>query len=197
MANQNDSQSRKAAGSTTAAVKATAPGPDFEALLPVILERPLFSPTRHLPEAASGANIGETSQNAPQQLHGRLAGITIRPGVREALFVREGQKPIAVNVGGEIEGWRIAAIDFDRVILSSGFGDQTVKPANDPQAVRPPAQAINMGFGMGPPAISSAPVADARGNPSNGAAQVRPPAAPNMMRNPSRAVARTGRPGRK
>ena len=52
----------------------------------------------------------------------------IRPGVREALFARAGQKPIPVKIGGEIDGWTIAAIELDRVVLANAFGSQIVRP---------------------------------------------------------------------
>jgi hypothetical protein len=129
----------------------------MEAAITEILEHPLFSPTRHPPEVLSVANVEETSEKAPPQLQGRLAGVMIRPGVREALFARAGQKPIAVRVGGVIDGWKIAAIEPDRVILSSAFGTQTLRPTKDTQVVRPPAHATFMGFSMGPPTNSETP----------------------------------------
>jgi hypothetical protein len=97
-------------------------------------------------------------EDVPPQLHGRLAGVMIRPGVREALFARSGQKAIAVKVGGSIDGWKIAAIEPDRVVLSSAFGMQTIKPTNAPEVVRTPARAINVGL-MGPPTNSGTPAA--------------------------------------
>ncbi len=36
------------------------------------------------------------------------------------------------------------AIERDRVILSSDFGTQTIRPTNDPEVVRPPARATEM-----------------------------------------------------
>jgi len=164
---------------TSTLIERAGPGPDMEAIVTAILERPLFTPGRHPSQIASFGPIVETSEDAPRQLSGRLAGVTIRPGVREALFMREGQKPITVNVGGEIEGWRISAIEPDRVTLSSASGSQTIKPTNDPDAVHPPARPIPMGVGMAPSTVSSA--SRAGGNLARRVAGAALPATPNPV----------------
>jgi hypothetical protein len=154
--NQNDSASAVAIGNTTAEIKRTAPAFDIEAMVEVILERPLFSPSRQPPEVLTATHIEETLEKAPSQLHGRLAGMMISPGTREALFARGGQRPIAVKVGGEIDGWTIAAIEPDRVILSSNFGGtRTVRPTSDTEVVGPRARATEIALGMGPPTSST------------------------------------------
>jgi hypothetical protein len=154
MGDLNDSPSVEVAAGPTA-VKTPVPPLDMETAVEAILERPLFSPSRQPPEVLTAAHIEETLETAPPQLHGRLAGVMIRPGTREALFARAGQRPIAVKVGGEIDGWKIAAIEPDRVILASNFGDtQTVRPTNDTEVVRPPARATEIALGMGPPTSS-------------------------------------------
>jgi hypothetical protein len=177
-------------GGTSAEIETLAPMPGAEAKIDAILERPLFSPGRRPPEVASAAH-----EEAPRQIKGRLAGVTIRPGVREALFMREGQKPVPVNVGGDIEGWTIAAIEPDRVILSSAYGNQTIKPANASGAVRVPTPAINVNPDAARPA--AAVVATARGDRGTRAAQAGSSAPPNPMRNASQALARTDQPGRR
>lgn len=154
MGGQKDSPSTKAAARLTV-VKARVPPLNMEAAIAEILERPLFSPARHPPEVLSASNPEETSNEPPPRLHGRLAGVIIRPGTREALFARTGQKPIGVRIGGEIDGWRIAAIEPDRVILSSAFGTQTVRPTNDTEIIRPRARAPEIALGMGPPTSST------------------------------------------
>jgi hypothetical protein len=152
---RNDSAAVEAVESTTAKIKRTAPGAVTEAIVDVILARPLFSASRHPPVEVSAANPEEISEAAPPQLHGRLAGVMIRPGMREALFARVGQRPIAVKVGGEIDGWMIAAIELDRVILSGAFGSQTLRPTKDPHIVRPLTRATQIALGMGPPKSSA------------------------------------------
>jgi hypothetical protein len=62
----------------------------------------------------------------------------VRPGVREALFARAGQKPIPVKVGGEIDGWTVAAIEFDRVVLATALGSQIVRPTPGAKIITPP-----------------------------------------------------------
>ena len=153
MRGHNASPSLKAVAGTTA-VKAPVTALDMEAAIAEILERPLFSPARHPPEVQFASNSEETSNETPPQIHGRLAGVMIRPGTREALFARVGQRPVAVKIGGEIDGWRIAAIEMDRVVLSSVFGTQTLRPTNDPKVVRAPIRPTNMSLGIGP-AITS------------------------------------------
>ena len=156
MRGQNLSPSLKAAVGMTA-VNARVPQLDMEAAVAEILARPLFSPARKPLQILSVSNAGEISGDTPPQLHGRLAGVMIRPGAREALFTRAGQRPIAVKVGGEIDGWKIAAIEPDRVILSSAFGSQTVRPTNDTEVVRPraPTAETVFGMGIGPPTKST------------------------------------------
>ena len=160
---QNSSLAAETVARTPPLIEAAGLALDKETIVAVILERPLFTPGRHPPPTVSFAPIAETPEEAPRQLRGRLAGVTIRPGVREALFMREGQKPLALNVGGEIDGWRISAIEPDRVTLSSPSGSQTIKPTNDPGAVHPPVHPIGMGIGMAPSGVSIAPTVGARG----------------------------------
>lgn len=190
---QNNSPVTGTATRTTTLIETTGPATDMDAIVAAILARPLFTPGRRPPQIASFAPIAETEEEAPRQLRGRLAGVTIRPGVREALFMREGQKPMAVNVGGEIDGWRISAIEPDRVILSSASGDQTIKPTNDPEAVRQRVRPVATGIGVAPSADSSAPVADGTSpKPAAGAASR---ATPNPVVNPLLLARRAGRRG--
>ena len=128
VANQEEFQSAEVPPRTPDASKAFRPAFDMESAIAIILERPLFSPNRDLPDPTLGWPQRETSENAPPQLGARLAGVMIRPGVREALFARAGQKPIPVKIGGEIDGWTIAVIEFDRVVLANDFGSQIVRP---------------------------------------------------------------------
>jgi hypothetical protein len=187
---QNYSSVAETATPTTALVETVAPAPDMDGTVAAILARPLFTPGRRPPQTASFAPIAETEEEAPRQLRGRLAGVTIRPGVREALFIREGQKPLAVSVGAEIDGWRISAIEPDRVILSSASGDQTIKPTNDPEAVRQRVRRIVTGIGAAPSADSSAPTAGGTSPKPAAAAVLR--ATPNPVVTPLLLARRAG-----
>jgi hypothetical protein len=157
---QNLARSLKAAAGTTA-VKGRIPQLDVEAAVAEILERPLFMPARQPVDVLSASNTGVISAGAPPQLRGRLAGMMVRPGARAALFTRAGQRPITVKVGGEIDGWKIAAIETDRVILSSDFGTQTVKPTNDTEGVSLRTATAETVFGMGMRAPTKSAVRDA------------------------------------
>jgi hypothetical protein len=101
--------------------------PDIEATVAQILERPIFSTNRQ-PAAAPPTEAEEIEEKQPPQLQGRLAGVTILPGESEALFERDGEKPVAVKAGGQIDGWTVTSISLDQVVLSSEFGKQVLKP---------------------------------------------------------------------
>src|SRR5687767_2071610 len=94
VANQEEFQTAEVPPRTPEASKTFRPAFDMESAVATILERPLFSPTRDLPDLPPDTT--ETPESAPPQLGARLAGVMIRPGAREALFVRAGQKPIPV-----------------------------------------------------------------------------------------------------
>ena len=101
-------------------------------------------------------------RQAPE-LHGRLEGVLIGPDGKEAIFSRDDDKSIAVEEGGEVDGWTIAAIDADKVRLTSDFGEKIIEPAPGEShgAVRPH-----------PPAHKAAPV------PKPGVPTARPAVAP-------------------
>lgn len=88
-----------------------------------ILKRPLFTQGRQPPEE-------KIVKAEPPQLQGRLAGVMLRPDLREALFTRPGGKPVAVKEGQVIDGWTMAKIESDQVRLTSEFGEKIVKPTN-------------------------------------------------------------------
>jgi hypothetical protein len=120
------------------------PIPDIDAMVAAILERPLFTSNR-LPFEESAAVDGgdENAQHQePQQLQARLMGVAIRPEGREALFEREGSKPIAVKEGAQIDGWTVKKIGIDQVLLGNELGDEVVKPAYAPPRVRRPPQRV-------------------------------------------------------
>lgn len=89
-----------------------------------ILRRPLFNASRKPPEP-------KKPKIEPPVLKGRLAGLVIRPEGKEALFTRPGGAlPVVVKEGGEIDGFTLASIEANRVVLRSSFGDQVFKPTN-------------------------------------------------------------------
>src|ERR1700752_4847455 len=126
--NQEEFQTAEVPPRTPNASETYRPAFDTKSPIAIILERPLFSPTREPPEPTTDIAATETPESGPPQLSARLAGVMIRPGVREALFARAGQKPIPLKIGGEVDGWTIAAIELDRVVIANAFGSQIVRP---------------------------------------------------------------------
>jgi hypothetical protein len=130
---------------------------NLDGMVADILARPLFSVERAPPDSPPPEVEDRPEDKAPVQLQRRLTGIMVRPGAREALFQRDGEKALAVKEGGEVDGWKVVSIEMDRVVLDSGAGEQTVKPtggtgaamlrAPRPKApvaqIKPPAQARN------------------------------------------------------
>jgi hypothetical protein len=108
-----------------------APASDADQLTAQILDRPLFTPGRRPPEAVADSEPEEEAK--PPQLQGRLAGVMIHGEGGEALFTRQGQKPITVTEGDEIDGWTVDAIEVDRVLLSSEFGDKVLELSGEPR----------------------------------------------------------------
>lgn len=116
--------------------------PNLDALVAEILQHPLFSPTRQPPDPAPAVEEAKADKE-PLKPPGRLEGTAVLPGMREALFEREGDKPIAVKEGQTINGWTVTSIESDRVVLHSDDGEQIVKPANDAHAGPKPVLAAN------------------------------------------------------
>jgi hypothetical protein len=96
-----------------------------------ILKRPLFTPGRQPPQV-------KIVKAEPPKLQGRLAGVVLRPDLREALFTRPGGRPISVKEGEVIDGWTTAKIEASQVVLTSSFGQQIVKLTNgSPDEITP------------------------------------------------------------
>jgi len=70
----------------------------------------------------------------------RLAGLTIGPQRREALFAR-GAETRTVSEGEEIDGWKVSAVNATSVQLTGPDGERTLSPQRDATAAA--AAAIN------------------------------------------------------
>jgi hypothetical protein len=125
-----------------APVKPELAPPNVDALVEEILQQPLFSPSRQSVDAAEREQRSET-ETAPPKMPGRLAGMTIGPEAREALFEREGEKPVAAKEGQVIDGWTVASIQADQVVLRSTSGEQVLKPTNAAGIKPLPTRATN------------------------------------------------------
>jgi hypothetical protein len=116
-----------------------AAAPNADHLTAQILDRPLFTPGRRPPEAVADSEPEEEAK--PPQLQGRLAGVVIHGEDGEALFARQGQKPVTVTEGDEIDGWTVDAIEADRVLLSSEFGSKVLELSAEARGKVPTAAA--------------------------------------------------------
>lgn len=94
-----------------------------EGLTAEILKRPLFTKGREPPHP-------KVVKAEPPVLQGRLAGVMLQPDLRIALFTRPGGRPVSVKEGQVIDGWTASKIEAGRVVLTSSFGEQIVKPTN-------------------------------------------------------------------
>jgi hypothetical protein len=120
----------------TAAIAASR-APQLAQLVATTLARPLFSPTRRPPQQQDGSgNTGIADM--------RLTGIVTEPGERLAIFAVTGAKPLVVQEGEEVSGWRIEGIAPDAVSLSGPGGTTTLRPKPDASLVRttPPVPAV-------------------------------------------------------
>ena len=142
-------------------------------LVAEILKRPLFTRGRQPPEV-------KVVKVEPPKLQGRLAGVMLRPDGRVALFTRPGGRPISVKEGDVIDGWTTAKIEAGRVLLTSSFGEQIVKPTNgSAEELTPGRRAVKK------------PVA-AKGPPNQAGTPAQNPAKPQKPQQQANGAAATG-----
>jgi hypothetical protein len=158
---------------------------DPDTMAQSILDRPIFSPDRRGPPAPKSADMSASSADkAAPEIRGRLAGVTLGPGEkREAVFARgEGEKPLVVREGDEVDGWTVSSIEPSRVVLTSTFGQRSIEPTfgavgETPPPVRRTPTAKDV--------VGAEPVNPAVPNPGNRRAGARiPPQAPLPGTNP-------------
>jgi len=104
---------------------------NLDSLVSAILDRPLFNADRHAPappvEEKQAAAPPEVK--TPPVLKGRLAGVTLGPNdEKRAVFARMGEKTKVVHEGDDVDGWTVSSIEASRVVLTSAFGEQVVRP---------------------------------------------------------------------
>ncbi len=92
--------------------------PDY----PAILQSPLFTPDRRASDAADGGGLS-------------VVGVIVGHGFTTALISSAGEVRSA-HVGGDVGGWRIAAIAPDRVVLEKA-GQRAVLPVGGAPAAAP------------------------------------------------------------
>ena len=108
------------------------PVEDFQ----VILERPIFSPSRRPPPVES-----VESPPPDSDVTFTLKGILVDDDVRIALFrSKRNKKAVRLRQGDELEGWTLVQIEADHVTLARGGIEKVLEPTYDPsgQKKRPP-----------------------------------------------------------
>jgi hypothetical protein len=99
-----------------------APGA-IDAKVATILERPVFSPDRRMQEPRAAVEVANIeSELAPESMQNaapRLAGIMTSSTGALALFVRGNGQYASVRAGAVIDGWTIARIERQSVVLLS------------------------------------------------------------------------------
>ena len=126
------------------------PAVDLDALTAAIRERPLFTPGRRPlgPTMSAPTSVAEAGLSG---ITARLLGLMTQPGERQALFARDGEKPFTAKSGDEIDGWTVASIEPDSVVMTSALGERTLHPT---LGARPPAGGAS---GQAPAAAATRP----------------------------------------
>lgn len=83
-----------------------------------IVERPLFNETRR-PAVSLAAQDGVIAPLADTSI--QLTGVVLSEGRRIAVLQLEGApRPVSVEVGSDVGGWKVEVIGAERVVLSQG-----------------------------------------------------------------------------
>ncbi len=107
----------------------------IDAKVKEVLERPLFTNGREPPPPPPTPEELAAAQRPI--LKSRLSGISLLDNAYRALFVTAENKYVWVREGDELDGFKVASIGFNQVVLSSRFGDQLLQPSRSaPQTVR-------------------------------------------------------------
>ena len=96
-------------------------------LVSAILARPLFSSTRRPPQTTEKIISGTFELDGA-----RLTGIVIAADERLAIFDVKGSKPLVLNEGETVSGWRVDSIAPSEVSLVGPGGVKTLQPKLDP-----------------------------------------------------------------
>jgi len=85
-----------------------------------VFERPLFTPSRR-PAATPGAAVANTAVERY-----RLIGLLASGELRRALLA-DGDRRFEIAEGAALDGWTVARIEQDRIVLSSPAGKTVLK----------------------------------------------------------------------
>lgn len=105
--------------------QAVAPGrrPALPQLVSAITDKDLFDASRQAPSSAAAPAPEPTPQPPPTL---KLSGVIVVGPVREAVFIdiNQNNKQIRMPEGEEINGYKVAKIEPEKVTLVSGTGDE-------------------------------------------------------------------------
>lgn len=130
------------AGSAPPPGKPSPPPPEISALplqsaFSAIIDRPLFSPTRR-PVPGTGSAKGGSGIEARY----RLLGLVVSETVRRA-WLADGARSFEIGEGEKLDGWTVAHIEQDRLVLTSPAGHAVLalrRPAEESAGKEPPAK---------------------------------------------------------
>jgi general secretion pathway protein N len=92
--------------------------------LTATLQRPLFSPNRRPPAPAAKAKVVDTPPRAPDLI---LNAVVIGSELSVAWLKRDkGAKPVAITMGGDIDGWVVTEISPQQVVLDNNARSVTL-----------------------------------------------------------------------
>jgi hypothetical protein len=122
------------AGAAPAAERRIADLPPF-ANFSALVERPLFSPSRRGAAALPSVGLG-----AGLEARYRLIGV-IAAGPARRAWIADGTRHFEASEGDLLDGWKIVAIEQNRLLLSSPAGEAvlTLRRVPGENGVNPPA----------------------------------------------------------
>lgn len=102
----------------------------------IVLERPLFSPTRRpppppppTPDPATAGDAASTKPSAPQPppMNFILVGI-VRDATSSLVMLQpaNGQKVLSLRAGQELDGWKLVSIGIDSASFRNGAADRAL-----------------------------------------------------------------------
>lgn len=111
-----------------------------EALIADIVARPLFNPDRRMHSVATVVDASDIEPTV-MPMQGpppRLAGVMSSPNGAEALFSRD-RGFVSARAGDMIDGWTVARIEDQRVVLLGMSGELVLEPTGTRTGGKPPA----------------------------------------------------------
>jgi hypothetical protein len=168
--------------------------PRLDDLIATALATPLFSPTRHPPEASAASDAAD-----PGLTNVRLAGIVIEPDRRIAIFAVTGGKPLVVTEGEAVQNWRVDSISPEQVSVIGPTGTRILEPKPDANVIRPrpPAPIPTQPPSGGSPANATTAAAGQQNGATPKTPAAQPVAVPPRVQFPANAPTAVANPVRR